>query len=301
MKDALDWEDLRLFYQVASLGSLAAASARTGISSPTIGRRMLDLERVTQRQLFFRRQTGYTLAPDGKALFDRLVLMQEAAQTIEDWREEAVPLPSVDLSLDYWMARYLSANLAALWSPDDPFQLCVKTARTRSDLLHRHVSLSITDERPMSGNVAVRSAPAVTYAVYCARAFDHAEKRNWLSIGRGELSAPWANWASSRSDTWITCWTDGPGTLLDLTRAGAGRTVLPCYIGDTEPDLVRLGDPIEDLTHPAWIVIHDDERRWPEVRTVIERLSDLLNADKAWFEGRADGASPAMNHAMSAV
>jgi DNA-binding transcriptional LysR family regulator len=52
MNDALDWEDLRLFYKVASLGSLAAASSHTGISSPTIGRRMHDLERVLQRELF---------------------------------------------------------------------------------------------------------------------------------------------------------------------------------------------------------------------------------------------------------
>jgi DNA-binding transcriptional LysR family regulator len=248
---------------------------------------MLDLERDLQRELFFRRHTGYALAPDGKALFDRLVAMQEAAQTIEGWRAEAVPLPSVDLSLDHWMARYVAANLASLWSPDDPFQLCVKAARTASDLLHRHVSLSVVDKRPDSGNVAVRGGPTIACAVYCADHFNQAVNRNWVSMGRGELDAPWANWASSRSDTWITSWTDNPGILLDLVKAGAGRTVLPCYIGDAEPSLVRVGDIIEALTHRTWIILHDDERKRPEIRMFVDRIANLFDEHSDLFAGKS--------------
>lgn len=286
MNDALDWEDLRLFYQVASLGSLAAASAQTGISSPTIGRRMLDLERATQRELFVRRQTGYTLAPDGKALFDRVASMQFAAGNIEAWRSEAVPLPGVDIAVDYWMARFLAAYRAALWSPLEPFQLCIKTGEERTDLVHRRAHITIARERPETGNVAVRRAPPLAYAPYCARDFDQAYDCNWISIGRGILSAPWANWASERSCNWITFWTDTPAILLDLVRAGAGRAVLPCHVGDADPDLVRAGEIIAELGHESWIVVHDDERKRPEVRTVIDRLADLLDRHGTLFSGQ---------------
>lgn len=290
MKDPLDWEDLRLFYEVARHGSLAAASARTGISSPTIGRRMLDLERVLQRELFVRRQTGYTLAPDGKALFERVALMQDAAVEVEDWRSEAVPLPGVDLLLDHWMARFATKNRSALWMPGDPFQLCIETDGVPADLMHRRVSLTLTRKRPESGNVAVRSAPKIAYAIYCARTFNQEDNRDWVSIARGELDAPWANWASSRPGTWITSWTDSPSILLDLVRSGAGRAVLPCYIGDGAPDLVRVGPVIESLTHDSWIVMHDDERKRPEVRLFVDRFVALLGQNADLFAGKLPGA-----------
>jgi DNA-binding transcriptional LysR family regulator len=285
MNDALDWEDLRLFYKVASLGSLAAASSHTGISSPTIGRRMHDLERVLQRELFIRRQTGYALAPDGRQLFDRVLMMRDGAQSVEDWRLEAVPLPGVDISLDHWMANFVSANLASLWTPDDPFQMCIEGNGGLADIWHRRVAITVSDKRPQSGNVAIRSAPTVKYAVYCAKGFDASTKEHWVSIGRGELDAPWANWASSKPGIWITAWTYSPSILLDIVRSGAGRTVLPCYIGDADPKLIRLGDTINDLTHDSWIVIHDDERKRPEIRMFVDRLVELFARNADLFAG----------------
>ena len=287
MNDVLDWEDLRLFYQVASLGSLAAASAETGISSPTIGRKMLELERATQRELFVRRQTGYALAPDGKALFDRVASMQSAAGVVEAWRSDAVPLPGVDIAVDYWMARFLAMNRAAIWSAIDPFQLCIQTDEHDANLLHRRAHIMLARARPENGNVALRKAPPIAYAPYCARDFDQTYDCNWISVGRGILGDPWANWASDQSSNWITFWTDTPAVLLDMARAGAGRAVLPCYIGDQEPDLVRAGDLIDDLFHENWIVIHDDERKRPEVRAVIDRMADLMNQHADLLVGKA--------------
>ncbi|MGO7216462.1 LysR family transcriptional regulator, partial [Rhizobium ruizarguesonis] len=48
MNDA-NWEDLQLFFHVATGGGLSSAAVRTGLSAPSIGRRMLALERVTGR------------------------------------------------------------------------------------------------------------------------------------------------------------------------------------------------------------------------------------------------------------
>jgi DNA-binding transcriptional LysR family regulator len=38
-KDAISWDDLRLFLDVARLGGLSAATATTGLSAATLGRR----------------------------------------------------------------------------------------------------------------------------------------------------------------------------------------------------------------------------------------------------------------------
>ncbi len=276
MSDAIDWDDLRLFYEVASLGTLAGAAARSGLSAPTIGRRMLALERVTQRELFLRRQTGYALAPDGEALFARVAAMRDAAASVETWRSEAVPLPGVNIAADFWMIRFLAGHLPELWSPAERFQLCFEAQQSRADLFHRVAHIMITTIRPETGNVAVRPAPATAYAPYCARHFDQTGHRNWVSIGRGLCDAPWANWASSQPGNWITIWADTPATLIDIVRAGGGRCVLPCLIGDSDSALVRAGPLIDGLAHDNWIVLHDDERKRGEVRLVINRLNALF-------------------------
>ena len=42
----VNWDDLKLFHIVATEGGLAGAASLTGISAPTIGRKMLFLERT---------------------------------------------------------------------------------------------------------------------------------------------------------------------------------------------------------------------------------------------------------------
>lgn len=279
------WDDLRLFYHVARSGSLAGAAKETGVSSPTIGRRMLDLERVTGRTLFVRRQTGYELAPDGQSLLDRVTAMQFAAQSITDWRDEVLMLPQVVLSAGTWVSRFLADNLAALWTPSDPFRLCFKTAEARVDMAHREADIGIRNERPVSGNIAVRRSSTVAFAPYCARGFDQDRNCNWVALGKEVAITPSARWTLDQPNLWITAWANAPSMLYHLVRGGAGRGVLPCFIGDADTDLVRAGQPIADLEHTMWIVMHDDERHRPEVRTVIDRLVHLNESHAALFRG----------------
>ena len=168
-----NWEDLRLFLHVAEQGGLAGAAEKTGISAPTIGRRMLALERATGRALFVRARTGYELAPDGQILLDRVRAMQEAAQDIVDWQETVHSMPIVRLISDNTMSCFTATSLRHLWTPHDTFRVCFKTTEAAIDLTHRDVDIGLAAERPQLGNVAVRRSVAVAYAPYCAQGFDH--------------------------------------------------------------------------------------------------------------------------------
>ena len=279
------WDDLRLFYHVAQRGSLAGAAERTGLSSPTIGRRMLDLERATGRTLFVRKQTGYDLAPDGKLLLERVMAMRLAADAIENWREDVMQLPMVAISAGTWMSCFIADNLRRLWSPADPFRLCFKTAEAHVDIGHREADIGLRNQRPVSGNLAVRRSNRVAFAPYCAISFDQQRDCNWVALGSDVAATPSTRWTLSQPNLWITTWANTPVMLYNLVRGGAGRGVLPCFIGDADPDLVRAGPVIDTLSHTLWIVMHDDERNRPEVRTVIDRLAQLNNDHAALFRG----------------
>lgn len=65
----LDWEKLRLFYQVATAGSITTAAERMNISQPALSRSILNLEARLKTQLFNRHKHGITLTRQGEILF----------------------------------------------------------------------------------------------------------------------------------------------------------------------------------------------------------------------------------------
>lgn len=59
---------------------------------------------------------------------------------------------------------------------------------------------------------------------------------------------------------------------VEATRAGVGLGLLPCFMADRHPDLVRLlpGDIAEKLDY--WLVAPPDSLRQPAVAAVVRAL-----------------------------
>jgi DNA-binding transcriptional LysR family regulator len=67
------------------------------------------------------------------------------------------------------------------------------------------------------------------------------------------------------------------GGLLSGVRSGFGIAVLPCIVGDADPDLVRCVPPREEHGRTLWLFTHERVRHTPRVRTVIDFLYDRLS------------------------
>lgn len=281
--DKAAWDDLQLFFHVAQEGGLSGAATQTGLSAPTIGRRMLSLERTTGRTLFVRSQQGYRLAPDGEILLEHVRSMQKAADSIADWHRHAFALPIVSVAGDGWLAPFIADHAMELRKETDVFRLCCQSAHSGVDLTFRQADIAIVGERPSSGNLAVRPSVTMSYAVYRSSALVEDENLRWISIGTESSHSPADKWTFQNHEAQIFTWTTAPELLLRLIRSGAGRGVLPVFIGDGDQSLVRQGGIIENLDHPLFIVANDDDRHRAEVRLVIERLATLLKREESRF------------------
>jgi len=62
--------DIRYFLAVAESGSLSAASRVLGVTQPTVGRRIQDIENALGARLFERSLSGYELNNDGLQILD---------------------------------------------------------------------------------------------------------------------------------------------------------------------------------------------------------------------------------------
>lgn len=61
-------------------------------------------------------------------------------------------------------------------------------------------------------------------------------------------------------------------------RAGIGVAVLPCYLGEADVGLRRIGNEIMELSVDLWLLAHPDLRHTSRVRAVLDYLGSLQGA-----------------------
>ena len=170
MKSRFDWEELRVFLAVARASGLSGAARLTGVSAPTLGRRMTALERRLNQKLFDRKQTGYALTEAGRELYEHAREMEAVATGIERWLDGRGERRVVRISAGAWTSRFLALHLDRLWRPDDPMMLEFLTAAARLDIARRQADIGIRNRAPEEPRLSGRRINDVAYAVYRSRA-----------------------------------------------------------------------------------------------------------------------------------
>ena len=106
----------------------------------------------------------------------------------------------------------------------------------------------------------------------------------WEDGVRGINAAEWL--ADQVSEEKIVYRTNSVVNQLVAARAGIGAAILPCYLGDPEPDLVRLSDPLPELERELRIVTHSDLKHTARIRAFLDMVGDALVADRPLLTGR---------------
>lgn len=284
MKD-ISWDDLQLFYRVAESGGLSGAARATGLSAPTLGRRMLALEQETGRSLFLRRQTGYELTPDGTALLARVRAMQAAAQPVREFLQDSTEAPWIRISAGTATASFLADRICDLSKPGDGVRLHFVTTEARLDIAHREVDLGIRNRPAEQGNLASRPLGNLRFAPYHAHGVARPELQDWVAVEPGAARHPAAHWLHAQPDLRIAVLANNVAMVHQLVRSGAGKGVMPCLLGDADPGLTRAGPLIPELDETQHLVMHDDDRHRPALRRLIERIVLLYKENAALLAG----------------
>ncbi len=263
-----NWDDLALFLAVARGGGLAPAARETGRSPATLGRRMLALERSLGRELFIRHDRGYSLTADGRAYLDDLTgvesrILQLTQPTAMSDR------PLVKISAGTWTTVVLLEHMPRLMGSPPDTRLRFVSVEEILDIPHREVAIGFRIGRPQDDSLAGRKLARNEFAIYATK--DAPDQ--WIKVLSDTPSARWVDRNAGRD---VLCEVTAPRNCLDLALKGFGHAVLPTFIGDRYPALMRRGEAIAELSHDQWLVTHQDDRHLPEVRRVLDRLVDVM-------------------------
>jgi DNA-binding transcriptional LysR family regulator len=281
-----DWNDLKLFLAVAETGSLSAAGLRHDASPATLGRRMVALERALARPLFRRSQQGYALTPEGHDLHRMVKAMAAEARPIAEWLDPDRPRPQVRISAGISTAQFLIENFAQIWRPSDAFLIAFHTTERKLDIAHREVDIGIRSHKPEGPSFAVRRTGHVAHAPFRSRQAGAEAAGAWVGVIEDQATTAALRWAGAHHQRDIIVWANSSGGMGDLIRAGVGQGILPCFAGDRDSRLMRAGPAIDELYQEQWLVMHEDDRHIARIRTVIERLHELLVRHRALMEGK---------------
>ena len=281
MKVMPSLDDIRLFLAVADCDGLSGAARATGTPLPTLSRRMNALERLTGRRLFLRGPQGYRLTAEGRGLAEEAEALRAAAGRIERWHSGARAKLRVRITAGSWTARHLARGIGRFWSAEDDWMPEFLASNAVLDIARREADIGVRNRRPERAWMAGRRTRSLTYGIYAAGL----EVAGYVSLGEGMASTPSERWLRAQhADEIVT--TASTGLIaVDMARAGLGRIVMPCFAGDHEPGLMRVGPPIAALTHDEWLVCHHDARHDPPIRAALEAARRLLTAPQSEAEG----------------
>jgi DNA-binding transcriptional LysR family regulator len=266
----LSWDDLRLFLAVARHRGLAGASTETQKSAPTLGRRMLSLERQLGTDLFDRSARGYTLTPHGNTMLEQVLQIENSVQPIlQD--AQLLPPPRVKVSAGTWVTHHLCRHLPA---PLENGDLNIQFISTNQvlDITHREAVIGIRNAEPDHPHLVRQPLKHIRFAVYATQE----DLSVWAQV---TASTPSAKWVREQAANDVRIEVSDPRNAMDLALTGIAKVVLPTFIGDAQPTLIRVSDPIAALDHQQWLVTHQEDRNRPEVRHVVNWLKSVLGDD----------------------
>ncbi len=296
MNRQLRWDDLRVILAIAVAGTLSGAGRRLGLSHATVFRRIGEIEDRLGVKLFERSRTGYssTLAGEEAAAAARRIESEvleverrvagrdlRPSGTVRVTTTDALLFGLLSPVITEFRKTYLDIDLEIAVS-NELFSLCKREADVA-------IRPSSTPPEPLVG----RKLGTIAQGIYGRKDYIP-QKNDKIDI----YSMAWVGADESMAYRVLDRWMTEQGlvepvryrvnTVLGMfaaVRDGAGLAVLPCYLGDGDDELVRLGEIIPALSTDLWLLTHPDLRNTARIRALLDFVADAVKAHRARLEG----------------
>lgn len=289
----MQWDDLRIFLAVAREGSISGAAKRLAVQHSTVSRRLRSLEEALATPLLERKTSGYELTEAGEEL--RLSASKIEVQILEfegalggqesgiSGELKVTAINNMASSILMPMFTRFSANY-----PDVELHVQVSNKFVRLAERDADIAIRLTNSptETLIGTRLVTVASAVYGARdYCANVWAGSVKKRWLGIECCGFHMAWTKDACPTHDH--NFFVDDTLLTVAALREGAGIAYLPCFMGDSDPSLVRFCPPERQHDLGLWLLYHRDLRRNKRVRLFREHMLLGIAEVADLFEGNA--------------
>jgi DNA-binding transcriptional LysR family regulator len=292
MQFEMNWEDLRYILAVARHGTISEGAKVLKVNATTVSRRLRAMEEEAGAALFDKLKHGAVLTPAGEEMVavaetvERLTNELDARITGLDTKLEGpIRVTSTDSMLAHWLDDFGSFCRKY---PD--IELELTSGFQLANLTQREADVAVRVARQAPEHLIGRKHAEMMFAVYGCH-----ELVESMGEGAGYPAFPWVAWdASPGRDAWLLRHAPDPNIamrvghmrlMVDALEKGFGLSVLPCFVGDSNPKLRRVGAHLEGGMH-IWVLTHPQLRGAARIRAFTTLMRELIERDKDLIEGR---------------
>lgn len=288
----LAWDDLAHLLAVARTGSLTAAASRLGVHHATVLRRIARLEEALGTRLFDRGPTGYVPTAAGEEALAHARRVEDEVLALERamiGRDLGLS-GAIRITTTEDLVRALVPHLRSFREAHPRIRLTIDPNDRVYDLARREADVAIRAVARPPEYAVGRRIWDLAWAPYAA--VGHADSC-WIGFTDDLAHLSAARWLRAQvpdEDVMVRAGT--VAGVAHLVRGGLGVGLLPCFLGDVEPELERRGPVIEDVSDAVWLLVHADLRRTARVRAFLDFAWERLRGEADLFEGRLPRVSP---------
>lgn len=294
------WDDFKVLLALSRGGSVAAAARELQIDNSTVSRRLAALEDVLGAKLLIRGGREFTWTAEGRSALESAGAMEAAAgMAVRAVRTAKVDVKgTVRISVSPGFVPILMREmLPGVRKAHPELDIELGGAYHRVDLAKGDADIALRMARPEQPDFVARRAFDLGWFVYaskgyldahgCPASFEElSQHRLILYVEAMHTVAPLRWMEAHRGMGQQVLRVDNLEIACQTIAADGGVTVLPCFIADPVPGLLRVfPDPI--AVNTAWIVYHEGARNTARVRVVVDALLAFFHANEAMFSGAA--------------
>ena len=296
-----NWNDLRLVLAIHRAGTLGGGAAALNVNHSTAFRRLNALEERVGSRLFERLPGGaYLPTPEGERFSttaERIEAETAALDRDVTGRDTRLTGSLRVTSSETLAYAVLTAELARFRQLHPGIVVEMVIDNRVLSLSRREADIALRVTRPKEPDLFGRKLADIGWTLYATPAVLERDgpvktlDRDFISWGADVTSIAAADWIGDHVPAGRVVYrASSLVNQLTAARSGMGLVLLPCYLGDTDPELVRAWTkPIPELTRELWIVTHADLRRTARVRAFFEVVGEGLASQHALFSGAQAG------------
>ncbi len=288
----VDWDKLRIFHAVADKGSLTHAGEVLHLSQSAVSRQIRALEESLSVTLFHRHARGLILTEQGELLFDATSQMARrldaAAARIRDSEDEVFGELRVTTTTGFGTL-WLAPRLAKLYAKFPALKIDLMLEERVLDLPMREADVAIRMKEPTQADLIRKRLMNIRMRLYATPTYlaEHGTPKNMDEFASHRLISQHAGTAQVAAGALLVAELmshDIPSTLTVNNYFGVlqgvlnhlGIGVLPDYITEDSPDLVRVLPDVESGEVPVFLAYPEELRHSKRVAAFRDFVTDEI-------------------------
>lgn len=272
----MDWDKLRIFHAVADAGSLTHAGDALALSQSAVSRQIRGLEESLGTTLFHRHARGLILTEQGELLFDATRAMTKrldtAAARIRDSEDEVYGELRVTTTTAFGTL-WLAPRLPTLYARYPELKIDLMLEERVLDLPMREADIAIRMKEPSQADLIRKRLMGVRMRLYASPEYlrINGTPTTLPEMANFRLVCQHANAAQVSAGAALvrelmtypirsTFTVNNYFGVLQAVLANLGIGVLPDYLTEDFPNLVRVLPEIESAEVPVFLAYPEELR-----------------------------------------